>query len=501
MENTNPACGMDCTPSESTPKIEAAQAAVQAEAPVQAPALAQAAPATAPTAAFTAQTAPVQAVSAPPFPADKKDALFALFFLALGYLFVKWVLFELIISEYTSLYTVLYAGVVLAYVFVRGKRPTAESWFWLAVMLCLGVPAFSFYSFPFLLDPILQFLLLLLVAAYWTLCVNSALYEGGGTSNFIPLDAANAMLFTPFGNFLALPRALWRGVRGGSKQSTLSRRVLYVASGALLSIPLLLMVLPSLFDADERFTAWFSGLFNSFSLGEHATAMLFGLPVALFLFGLCFGALHKRHTEVLEREGVRKFGIGLRKMPSLVTATALGLVCGIYFLFILFQSSYLFSAFLGRLPEDFTFAEYARDGFFELCRVCGMNVAFLLGANLLSKESHTQSKTLRCLNLVLSGLTLLLVATAGSKMGLYIAEYGLTPLRVLSSVFLLWLAIVFTLVIVWQWKPIRPVRLAVLAGAALVAVMCALPVMDGIDAYNEAHGYSSATNYDDDYFM
>ena len=45
----------------------------------------------------------------------------------------------------TALFTALFAGAVLAYVYLAKLRPPRESWFWLAVLLCLGLG----YALPY----------------------------------------------------------------------------------------------------------------------------------------------------------------------------------------------------------------------------------------------------------------------------------------------------------------------------------------------------------------
>ena len=86
----------------------------------------------------------------------------------------------------------------------------------------------------------------------------------------------------------------------------------------------------------------------------------------------------------------------------------------------------------------------------------------------------------------LLALTLLLLATAAAKMALYIAAYGLTVKRVLASVFLVWMACVFVCVILRQFRTVALVRVAVFLGAVLFALLCVLPVGDGISTYNAA---------------
>lgn len=75
-------------------------------------------------------------------------------------------------------------------------------------------------------------------------------------------------------------------------------------------------------------------------------------------------------------------------------------------------------------------------------------------------------------------LTLFLIATAMAKMLLYIKAYGLTPLRVIPSVFMLFLAMVFLLLSVSQFVQIPVMRVSVWVFAAGFTVM-ALCGMDG----------------------
>lgn len=98
---------------------------------------------------------------------------------------------------------------------------------------------------------------------------------------------------------------------------------------------------------------------------------------------------------------------------------------------------------------------------------------------------------MRVCNIVLSALSLLLAATAVSKMGLYIAAYGLTAKRVIATAFLIWLMLVFCAVIVWQFKRFGIARLSVCAGAVLVCLLCVMPVGRMIGVYNDAHGFTT----------
>ncbi len=180
------------------------------------------------------------------------------------------------------------------------------------------------------------------------------------------------------------------------------------------------------------------------------------LPAALvgcYFFGMFYGNLQKRFVAVRGKEDVEKAREKRRKLPPAMTVTVLALLTGVYLLFFGAQAATLFSAFAGVRPEGLTYAEYARQGFFELCGVAMINLAVLGGVRLFTvKKGEKPVRPLVVFSVLLSAETLLLIVTALSKMVLYIQQYGLTLLRVYTSWFMVLLFIVFAIVIVAQFR-------------------------------------------------
>ena len=421
-----------------------------------------------------------------PFACDKMDFLFVFVFWALSYYYI-WMSEQVFAyvrfwgTPHIALFTGAYAACVLGYLYAKKQKPAKESWFWLAVMLALGVPV-SLWT----LAPFVQIALLHLVALYWTLCAFGALLDGK-TGNLLVYDCMSAFAVVPFGNWLAPFRAVrWKN---GDK-SAWRRKAGMAALGVVIAVPLLCLVLPLLSSADQNFRNMLYQARDWLVLGDVMTVLIrlaFAVPVTAVLYGLSYGAAHRRCTDWTTRGGIEKGAGSMRFLPDAAVAVALGVMCAVYALFIALQGGYLFSGFFGHLPASFSYAEYARQGFFELCRIGAINVCLLAGANLLSKTPRLQNGRLRLLNLALSALSLLLVGTALSKMGLYIAAYGLTVKRVLATTLLVWLALVFLGMIVWQFKRFDLVRFAVFAGAVLVCLLCVFNVGGLIDTYNQVH--------------
>ena len=190
----------------------------------------------------------------------------------------------------------------------------------------------------------------------------------------------------------------------------------------------------------------------------------------------------------------------MRLLAPVTIVTVLGTVCVLYAVFIACQVPYFFSAFSGSRPEGWlSYSEYARQGFFELCRLAAMNLAMLLAANIFSRKLRAESKVLKVFNSILALITLLLLATAFSKMALYIDAFGLTILRILPCVFMALLAVVCVSVLVLQKVQFSIVRVALVTGAVLFAALCLVNADGLIVRYNtDRYLHGTLTVYDTD---
>lgn len=256
--------------------------------------------------------------------------------------------------------------------------------------------------------------------------------------------------------------------------------------GILITVPVLIIILPLLVSADAGFQSLMGDLayYISANLMGSFVRMIFAIPVSLYLYGLVFGGFHGRHTDHFQEDKLKAAAKSARKVPDTAICTALTVMCLIYCLFIGLQGSYLFSAFAGKLPADLTYSEYARRGFFELCQIGMWNLIFAGCAGAFSRSGRREHKGLGGLMMLLAVLTLLLLATAVSKMGMYICVYGLTVNRILPLVFMVWMGIVFVCMILRQWKIFPAVRFCVMAGAVMFCLLCIFPIEYWTELYN-----------------
>jgi hypothetical protein len=138
------------------------------------------------------------------------------------------------------------------------------------------------------------------------------------------------------------------------------------------------------------------------------------------------------------------------------------------------------------LPEEFSYAEYAREGFFQLCAVAFINLAVIIAISVFMRRKTEKAPVLlRVLTIVYSVFTLVLISTALAKMFMYIESYGLTQKRVYSTAAMIVLAVIFVLLIVKQFVPKICVGAVSLAASLVLFAVLSLGNLDGMIAkYN-----------------
>ena len=183
-----------------------------------------------------------------------------------------------------------------------------------------------------------------------------------------------------------------------------------------------------------------------------------------------------------------------RLLSSVSALTAVLPLLFVYVVFFISQWKYYVSGFTGVLPEDFSYAEYAREGFFQLCLVSVINFVIILAVTLcIRRKDERPPIALKLITTVLSVFTLILISTAISKMVLYIEHFGLTRLRVFSTWFMILLAVLFILAAVSMYvKRIKTVLVSVLVCLAFFSVL-ALSCPDTLIAEYNVDRYLDGT--------
>lgn len=303
-----------------------------------------------------------------------------------------------------------------------------------------------------------------------------------GFNDFIVVDYFKALFVAPF----LKVGSLFQGMFSGKIRKSGDILGKVIKGGVIALIPT--AVVCGLLSYDSDFSRMIGNMieFDADKVFHDILCLCLGMLVGQYVFSLFVASSDNvAKDKCTEEECVTK----LRDMQKTHVATALAAVLPILFVYVIYfisQWKYYMSAFTGKLPAGLNYADYARDGFFQLCSVSVINMIIIIFVQMFMDVSKSSiAKIKNGIVITYAVFTLILIATAISKMVLYIDTYGLTEKRVLSSWLMLVLAIIFIVVIVKQFVT-KLNALAVSMAVVVVAFgVLALSNVDGIIArYN-----------------
>lgn len=396
----------------------------------------------------------------PLFSLTKKDGIFAILAVAFSIFTTVFGVFEGFNLGY-AISSVLMAALLFAYA-ARGGRAS----FWPAlcgalglalniVFVCTSNGSVRFFG-------VIVSILLILV------CLDGFV-NGAAKTNRQTLGVFYTAICT-VGNMAVTIKSLFSG--DGDRKT--AGKVLV---GLICAIPVIIIVMPLLISSDEAFRGMMQQIF-----GNTATTIgkvILGLALSLFVISYGFSMGARRVRKLRES----KFsGIESAYVISFLSAIS---IC--YLLYLFSQLAYFFSAFRGFLPDEkITYAQYARKGFFEMCVIAMINFVIVFFALLLPKKRKgTVSGGVKALATFVAVFTLIIIATAISKMVLYIGTYGMTILRLTTSAFMVFLAVVFVSVILRIYiSRINVVKTALITAGSVLLVLGLMNVNAVCARYN-----------------
>ena len=407
---------------------------------------------------------------APFFPSGKREFIFGLLILICGWLLCNSVFYGGFSLGF-ALFSIAALLCVILYLLFSGKRPSVYA-------ACLLILSFLMLAgFARSDDGFVKFVLFWFVAAGSNLGLCLLASQNRRRPAYVSslADIFRTIFVLGLGQLPPAFQGLSLGLRSnGSKKGGA------VLAGLLIAVPVLTILIPLLTSADAAFDA-LVGLLPQWEWQEWAVSILFGSMLAVFFYTRAAALQHAPKAPApvpVQRKGV----------PTLTVHTALIAVCFVYCVYLISQLAYFVGGFSGILPEDYTLAEYARRGFFEMAWLCAINLFIIcLATSLIRKRSN---KT-RLLCLFLGVMTLFLVCTASAKMLLYIGAYGLTRLRVLTEVIMVWLGLVTVFVIIWLFVPQMPYMKAVFLSAMLLGSLVLWADVDTVVARYNVNAYQT----------
>jgi len=329
----------------------------------------------------------------------------------------------------------LYVVLVIAGLFVIAnffKKQISKDVFWLLVPLIFFSTMVFVRSSDFLtfLNVVASLLLLLVIA--------EASF-GEKVKNFLVGDYIK-IFFLPFKFIRPLFQTLSNlfSLRGVNKdQKVLSQ----VVKGILMAIPVLFVFLLLFSSADLIFQKYVSDLISIDIQPETIFRSILVLIATLIYIGAYTYSFREKENQIAEQQNSKGHSVG-----HIESSILLGSVNVLFFIFILVQLTYLFGGESNISAQGFTYAEYARRGFFELIAVAIISLLLLLTTEkYVIKKETDHALGFKILSTALVVQVIFIIASAFTRLSLYEEAYGFTTSRLYSRAFIILLVIVFCL--------------------------------------------------------
>lgn len=281
----------------------------------------------------------------------------------------------------------------------------------------------SFFYIANIVSIVILYTLMLVLAVFdkttMGLIINKVMYLVLGPIEF--LEEA-------IGNIIEVISNLFKKKEVSKEKNEKIRKIIL---GVLITIPILIIVLILLSSADSIFsnelkevisTIFSLDIFESETYINLFFRIIIILIITVYLIALLYNILEDNFCEYDISEK-RKW-----TLDATIGNTILTILNLVYLVFCYIQISVLFMK-TGNL-QNFDYANYARQGFFQLMAVSIINLMIIL---ITSKKNETNKKMsyTKIMNLLLAVFTLIILFSSFYRMYLYEQEYGYTFLRLM----------------------------------------------------------------------
>ncbi len=307
------------------------------------------------------------------------------------------------------------------------------------------------------------------------LALGAASLQGAALSALRPIeyvrDGVTAAAGSIAGSLLLVGHDIdWREL----PQEGRFRRARAIGLGVLLAAPLLVAFGALFSSADTVFANVLQNVFafDLENLASHIILIGFWAAITAGYLRWSFMGRPFALPAIAEAKTPSAIGIG-------PVGTALALVNLMFLVFVVVQLRYFFGgASLIEATTGLTYAQYARNGFFQLLTASGLVLPVLMGADhLVRGETPAHLATFRRLAGLLLVLLAVVMASALQRMRLYVGAYGLSEDRLYATAFMVYL---FGILAWFAWTVLRGRRGPFAFGVLIqgFAVLAGLHVMN-----------------------
>ena len=224
-----------------------------------------------------------------------------------------------------------------------------------------------------------------------------------------------------------------------SKKSNAFTLIFKIILGLIIALPLLLIFTLLLSSGDLVFRDLMSNLFSLQFIKDFILIVIWFAIFFWFLFGALYYSLVKKSNEHIIKSEKQI----LKQRFFIETVTIFVLIGSLFLFYNILQITYLFGGERLLQNGEYSYAEYAKKGFFELIIVVSIALSLIgILLNLAKSKTFIQNIILRSLGI--AGLLSLLPMTISSfyRLFLYEQEFGFTRLRISSHAVVIFLSII-----------------------------------------------------------
>lgn len=309
----------------------------------------------------------------------------------------------------------------------------------------------------------------------------------GRSGMFFPIDCFSGAVIVPLSNFILRAKKILAKENKTAEETPSKKRFEKKDIGIIITsvfvalivcsiaISQLVSVSSTFAGLGEGFDRVITGILSADSI-EYFFSHIFiyvilSIPFGCWLFALVAGSMQKElqvPTDKQLEEETKSF----HSLPSYSAYIIIGSVCALYAIFFV-------SAFVDILNGNFalTAQEACSDAvgsFWQLIKVVVLNMAVMFASCFFSKKALWTEKGTRILSTVLFVFALAFALLAAwNLVGVYIAVYGITPRRILSSWVVINIITWCVLILVRLYKKIPAAQIGIMfAAVSFSLVVC-----------------------------
>ncbi len=207
-----------------------------------------------------------------------------------------------------------------------------------------------------------------------------------------------------------------------------------IVRGTLMAIVALLVFSVLFASADPIFSRILDELFV-FDVDETIFGkLLMGAFMTAFMIGAFAFSARRTHPDVAPSP------IGTRTLGRIEATILFVAIDALFAFFVFIQFSYLFGGADHLMGSGMTYAQYAREGFFQLVVVAILSYLIVsVAESRIVRSGSGHDRSFKILSTVLVALVVAILVSAFIRLSLYESAYGWTTIRLYSHALMIWL--------------------------------------------------------------